>query len=75
MIKSDVLKLYNKYGIYYPPKMIFDLYKDDEDIPDSILISLFTPPKPREFIAYGSSEFIDKVEKAITDYIKNEYNK
>jgi hypothetical protein len=71
MIKSEVMKLREKHGVYYPPKMLFDIFGDNEDIPNDFLLACFKPKDPnRDLVIWGNEAFIAQFEKAMDDYFK-----
>ena len=53
MIKSEIIKAYKAEGITIPFRKLLDIYKDDEDIPDSFIKSvlLYRPTQtPHTFV-------------------------
>ncbi|MEX0596178.1 MAG: hypothetical protein WD512_06720 [Candidatus Paceibacterota bacterium] len=43
MKKKEVIELYKKSKTTIPFKMIFDMYEEEEEIPDEVLKYLLTP--------------------------------
>lgn len=69
MKKSLVLKLKRKYNLYYPPEVLLDLWKDDEEISLDILKVLFQPPStPSQFILLGGEKLLKRLEKAFCEF-------
>lgn len=74
MIKSEVLKLYKKYNLFYPPRIIFDIWNDEDEIPNEMLIYFFSPPEHQHITLFAGVKFINEFESAIKEYI-NECSK
>lgn len=75
MKKLEVLRLYNKYNLHYPPKMLFDLWNDDDNIDHDLLKILFQSPKKRNFVIYCNEKFLDKLDELCDSYITSQLNK
>ena len=69
MKKSLVLELKRKYNLYYPPEILLDLWKYDEEIIIDTLKVLFQPPStPSQFILLGGEELLKRLEKAFCEF-------
>lgn len=49
MNKQEVIKFFNKHYGFVPHKILFDLFNDDEEIPEGLIEAechYFDPPQP-----------------------------
>ena len=65
MLYSELKLLLEKKGLTLPFKQIFDLYEENEEIPDTLIEILLTDNKERSIILYGSSLFFAEFNNAL----------
>jgi hypothetical protein len=76
MLKSELKAKCKELKFRIPFQMIFDLYEDDEDIPEVVITNLFLleSRSSKEFVVYGNDKFWEEVDKAIDEDLKKLIN-
>lgn len=71
MTKSEVLKIKRKYNLHYPPDKLFDIWEDNEDIPNDILEFLFYKEEQEErpYIMCCGEKMYNKIQESLKNYI------
>lgn len=70
MVKSVFISKCKEAHIRVPFMMIFDLYSDDEEIPNELIRILFEPAKPINQKMLMSEKMYNAFEEAVKDYGK-----
>ena len=65
MLYSELKLLFEKKCLTLPFKQIFDLYEENEEIPDTLIEILLTDNKERSITLYGSSLFFAEFNNAL----------
>ena len=65
MLYSELKLLFEKKGLTLHFKQIFDLYEENEEIPDTLIEILLTDNKERSITLYGSSLFFAEFNNAL----------
>lgn len=65
MLYSELKLLLENKGLTLPFKQIFDLYEENEEIPDTLIEILLTDNKERSITLYGSSLFFAEFNNAL----------
>lgn len=64
MKKQEALSHIRKKVGYVPSVMIFEIYSDEDEIPQGLIDMSIRDAKPRRQVIYGGVKFFNELEKA-----------
>ena len=72
MIKSVFLAKCKEQKINIPFRMIIDIYKDEDDIPDELLRILYEPREPKEYTLHMGEKLFNEFNRLSKEYFNKE---